>query len=158
MSFRHVDELNVVRDEFDAIRASAIYVREGWSSIGSGLAPTKLYDLVAATGRLEATYIVRLTAGYEAIVHDVLRSSPSRTDDKASGVELTNRLSGWLQDLAKASSSRAPQIRAIRSRSAEVRRLLQYRNRLAHRTPPVIEEFSFGSARACLNLMLDLIP
>ena len=164
MSFRHIEKLNIVRDEFDAVRSAAAYVRANWIEASGSLDPVRLYELESAMGRLEATYIVRLTAGYEAIVYDALRRGATRpAGHKASGVELTDGLSGWLQDVSKAktsqpSSVRRSEVREIKARAGEARRLLQYRNKLAHREPPAIEEFSFGSARACLNRLLDLIP
>ena len=164
MSFRHIEQLNVVRDEFDTILGATEYVRIHWQEAAGHLESVHLYELEAAMDRLEATYVVRLTAGYEAVVFEALQKLKVRkVHEKASGVELTDALSGWLQDSIKATAPRLTssdrrKIKEVKARAANVRDLLRYRNKIAHRKPPEDEEFGFASARSCLNLMLDLIP
>ena len=108
--------------------------------------------------------MVRLTAAYEAIVHDTLSVHPSRIDERSSGIELTDALSGWLQESVRRASpprlgsSDRQRVKEIKTQAEAVRRVLRYRNQIAHRKPPLKEEFSFSQARAGLNRLLALIP
>jgi hypothetical protein len=164
MSYKHVRELVGVQDEYQAVRQSMNLVRATWNRVAVDMEPVTLTDLTDAMAHLEATYIVRLTANYEAILRDVLKQARTRRiDDKAGGADLTSHLSGWLQDQVRASAGSRQgidrrRIAEIKDRARQVVRLLAYRNKLAHRKPPPEELFTFQSALTCLNRMLDLVP
>ena len=166
MSIQHAAELYLVLREFDAVRASLIYALSNWPSAAPEMAPIKRYDLAGALDRLEATYIVRLTASYEATVFEILTDKTQQVlSTKMGGVELTNRLSRWLQTETKITAGYSRpgtqernRIREIRAHASRVENLMQYRNRVAHRVPDGGPSVTFRKALTCLTVMLDYVP
>jgi hypothetical protein len=74
VSYFHVQKLAPVDDEFEAARASMEYIRDRWARIRDEpeFQGIELAHLRAALDRVEATYLIRLFAEFEAILQEHL--------------------------------------------------------------------------------------
>jgi len=145
MSHRLIRELVLIREEFTATRASITYVLRIWSMRHdeAEIAGQKLGATQQANDNLEATYLVRVFARFEAILRDHFPAAKPNVDVPEAAAILIDQLGAHYRIPA-----------AIRSDVHAVRR---YRNAVAHAHPGA-DVVLFADAMATLNRYLAWLP
>jgi|SRR5579872_2949905 len=153
MSDRYVSRLRRISDELDGTTKaiallSRMYDRNeaALELRDAHLSRSFLYEIAR---NLEITYFVRLTAEFEGILKDHLRSNHPQHRCAAGGI--------WKIDEFLSAVWRAEGLRrnaALRAKLGEVR---DYRNSIAHRSPPVVH-VTFREALKRYNTFLAQLP
>ena len=135
-----------IRSEYRAIQFAAEYVAHSWQSLPIRENPTHVRQVQVrdAVRKLEATYLLRLFAEFEAVLQDhLLAVQPQRTAPHRAE-HLLNRVAS-LHRTAPAARDGAHRVRV-------------YRNSLVHRQAFSGETISFLDAPALLNHFLAWLP
>lgn len=145
MTYRHVQQLALIRKEYKAAYASLTYVERTWSNTNSEpeLSDVFLLDVKSTLDHLETTYILRAFVTFEALLREHLEarkvSVPYRTEDLINSVVRRQR-------------PRIPD--DIRDQAHTVR---EYRNTIVHSNPISGPVLTFQVALSYLNQFLDRV-
>jgi hypothetical protein len=145
MSHRLIQRLNTVGDEFEAARSALLLTTGRWPILHQWEEVTgqRLASFQLAERNLEATYVVRLFAEFEAILRaQYPHSRPGRP--------VPRRSFNLINSLGSRYAIPAPMM-------VEVHRIREFRHSIAHAdpgAPPV----SFTDALSWLNRYLACIP
>jgi hypothetical protein len=145
VSYLLIQRLVSIRDEYEAARVAVKYLERSWHRL-SDLPETRgvrFSHVQNAVHNLEVTYIIRLFAAFESLLHDFLIvSQPGRAVPRRAE-HLVNRV---------ARRARIPDL--VRDAAQEVR---EYRNSVIHpgATAPTM---AFEQALAKLNRFLAPLP
>jgi hypothetical protein len=146
VSYRHVQQLERVGDEFAAVLAATTYMGRTWNQLGS-IPETRLVrfsHIRAAVDNLEVTYSIRLFSEFEALLHDHLSQGHPRLRIPRTTEALINRV---------ALREHIPD--PIRRAAQQVR---EYRNLIVHRRPTPTPALDFRQVLAALNRFLVRLP
>ena len=143
MSYPHVQQLALIRDEFDAARAALVYTQRTWNSTRSEpeVSDLSLSSVKSALDNLETTYILRAFVRFEALLREHL---------EARSVPVPYRTEDLINSAARRQRPRIPD--ELRDQAQTVR---EYRNAIVHSKPSAIPLLDIQEALRYLNLFLD---
>jgi hypothetical protein len=146
VSYRHVQQLTPIQDEFTAVRSAVALLVRSWPEVRHipETANIRFPQVRAAERNLETTYLIRLFAMFEAILGEYLIAvRPGRRSPRLAE-QLINRAALY---------ARLPD--AIRDAAHVVRR---YRNAVVHRPAAPATAVAFPVGLAQLNRFLASLP
>ncbi len=146
MSYRHIQQLARIQDEFEAAHLSLDYSVQNWASLHRlpEFGNASLVQMKYGAENLEMTYIIRLFSAFEVLlrIHFVLRSAGR--PDRRSAYDLINMA--------------ASKYRIQTNVGADVQRVREYRNQAVHLSEVHQEEMTFDMTRSSLNKFLMWLP
>ena len=149
MSRVYIQRLRDIRDDLDITRETFAFLRLNWhrQEVADYFRLRTQQRVQQAEASLETTYFVRLTAEFEGILKDHLRSNHS-------GVHIpSNARIAWLISRTVQRESITVSV-DLRIKLNEVR---DYRNALAHGGVPVLV-IPFATALSRYNTFLNYLP
>ena len=152
MSDIYIQRLRSVRDELDIARDIFRFILENWhrQEVANDFRLRTRNKMQEAEQNLEKTYFVRLTAEFEGILKDHLRTNHP-------AVAFPARRRDWTVDRLLSKVLQQENITldsVLRQRLDEVR---DYRNTIAHGNPAIIP-ISFSTALARYTTFLSKLP
>ena len=145
MSHLQIQQLILIKGEYQAAQASVNYTEREWSRLRweQNFSRIEFRQVRQATANVEATYIVRLFSVFEGILRAVLPVRVASSPDRRSVYDLINRC---------ASKWRIPTL--LRD---EVHRIREFRNQAVHQSDAAAP-LLFADALAGLNRFLAWLP
>lgn len=146
MSYRQLEQLRQIRQEFSASKAALDYLAVKWPEWQREhrSADLTMSHVRAAAEDVEATYTVRVFSSFEAMLRDFLPLGRITTTGRRSVYDLINRTASRLRIPAD-----------IRD---DVHRLREYRNQAVHRGGSPPPRVLFPQALATLNRFVAWLP